>query len=50
MEATSQTKIDYIGVLEAQLEKSGKDLSRVEEDLNKTRACCRAYCRPSATS
>ncbi|MBI5967294.1 MAG: GHKL domain-containing protein [Deltaproteobacteria bacterium] len=42
MEATSQTKMDYIGTLEAQLEKSWKDLSRVEEDLNKSRSMFQA--------
>jgi len=42
MEATLQTKMDYIGTLEAQLEKSRKDLSRVEEDLSKSRSMLQA--------
>ncbi|MBI5967433.1 MAG: hypothetical protein HY882_06215, partial [Deltaproteobacteria bacterium] len=42
MEATSQTKMDYIGTLETQLEKSRKDLSRMEGDLNKSRIMLQA--------
>lgn len=42
MEATSQTKMDYIGMLEAQLEKTGHDLSRTEEELNKNRSMFQA--------
>ncbi len=37
MEATSQTKMDYIEPLEAQLEKNRKELSEMEEQLNKSR-------------
>src|SRR4030042_6387761 len=36
MEATSQTKMDYVGTLEAHLEKSRKELSEMEEKLNKS--------------
>jgi len=42
MEATPQTKMDYIGTLEAQLEKSRQEFSRVEEELNKTKSMFQA--------
>jgi len=42
LEATSQTKMDYIGMLEAQMEKTGHDLSRTEEELNKNRSMFQA--------
>jgi len=42
MEATSQTKMDYIWTLEAQLEKSRQDQSRTEGDLNKSRSMLQA--------
>lgn len=42
MEATLQAKMDYIGMLETQLEKTRQDLSRMEEELNKNRSMFQA--------
>ncbi len=42
MEATLQTKMDYIGMLEAQMEKARQELFRMEEELNKNRSMFQA--------
>ena len=42
MEATLQTKMDYIGMLEAQMEKARQELVRMEEELNKNRSMFQA--------
>jgi signal transduction histidine kinase len=42
MEATPPTTMEYIGMLEAQMEKTRQELSRMEEDLSKNRSMFQA--------